>query len=360
MAIIPVDTGVAAGTTSIVLPVWSSAPGIVVPNRICFIVVANKLSTTIPDLPTGFTAAGNYTLSGGGGTNGEDDGPTRITIFYRVHDGTESGSVTVTIPSGNSAVAGYIHFRNDDGGGWSIANDGGGADTSRDTSWSSTGSFNIGFLAGDKAIWFTASTNQNGHPVAESMSAGPAVFESPATWINSGTTLGNNIRLALGTFDCTTGTGGVAMPTITDSNTLAATTGVGMVTRLRSVVLPPMQPDGVASAESIGAPSVGVVVHPDAIVDDRISDVAVTQQRFYVTPTIREPYPWGEQGLFRYYLQTEGVTWYKVGGVWNKTNYPSDDLVADEVYHGGREYEVTSEKATELQALGFTLRTEIR
>ena len=81
---------------------------------------------------------------------------------------------------------------------------------------------------------------------------------------------------------------------------------------------------------------------------------------YYVTPTIREPYPWGEHGLFRYYLQTEGVTWYKVGGVWNQTNYPSDDLVADEIYHGGKEYEVSSTKYTELTALGFSGRTEVK
>lgn len=118
--------------------------------------------------------------------------------------------------------------------------------------------------------------------------------------------------------------------------------------------------DGISSAGALGQVGVASVVQPTGIVDDRISDVAVRRAYYFVTPTVREPYPWGEQGLFRYYLQTEGVTWYKVGGVWTSTNYPPDDLVADEIYHGGREYEVTGEKAAELQALGFTVRTELR
>lgn len=65
--------------------------------------------------------------------------------------------------------------------------------------------------------------------------------------------------------------------------------------------------------------------------------------------------------LFRYELLTEGVTWYKQAGVWYQSGDGlPDDLVADEIYRGGYEYVVDATKAAELQALGFTIRTEIR
>jgi len=55
-----------------------------------------------------------------------------------------------------------------------------------------------------------------------------------------------------------------------------------------------------------------------------------------------------------------GITYYRVGSTWYSGRELPDDLVADELYRGGYEYEVTTTKATELQALGFTVRTETR
>lgn len=120
-------------------------------------------------------------------------------------------------------------------------------------------------------------------------------------------------------------------------------------------------PVGIASAEAVGQVSPGAVVPVDGIAgESALSVVTIAQQYFYVSPPTREVYEWGKEGLLRHYLQTEGVTWYKVSGQWNQSNYLPDDLVADEVYRGGREYEVDAAKAAELQALGFSVRTENR
>jgi hypothetical protein len=81
---------------------------------------------------------------------------------------------------------------------------------------------------------------------------------------------------------------------------------------------------------------------------------------YLVSTPVREPYEWGPTGLLKFYQQTEGVTWWKVGSDWFSGNY-REDIVAEgatEVYRGGYEYEVTGAKATELEALGFTIRTE--
>ena len=55
-----------------------------------------------------------------------------------------------------------------------------------------------------------------------------------------------------------------------------------------------------------------------------------------------------------------GITVYVIDGVYQQIERPLDDLVADTIYFGGRDYEVTAAKATELEAQGFRIRTEIR
>lgn len=77
----------------------------------------------------------------------------------------------------------------------------------------------------------------------------------------------------------------------------------------------------------------------------------------YASTPRREPYEWGSGGLFKFYTQTEGVTWWKVGGQWFSGNYQEDTIAgATEVYRGGYEYVVDTAKAAELQALGFIIR----
>jgi hypothetical protein len=82
--------------------------------------------------------------------------------------------------------------------------------------------------------------------------------------------------------------------------------------------------------------------------------------RYFASTPPRQAYQWGEVGLLRFYEQTEGVTWWKVGSEWFSGNYREDTVAegATEVYRGGYEYEVDVTKATELEALGFTIRTE--
>lgn len=142
-------------------------------------------------------------------------------------------------------------------------------------------------------------------------------------------------------------------PTITTGPVTVALTGVssaealGIVTVALTVSL-----DGISSAEAVGAVTLPVpliTARPDGVVGaEELGQVSVLQELFYVTPPTREVYEWGESGLLRYYLQTEGVTWYKVGSEWSFGNYLPDDLTVDEMYRGGREYQVDATKAAEL------------
>lgn len=55
-----------------------------------------------------------------------------------------------------------------------------------------------------------------------------------------------------------------------------------------------------------------------------------------------------------------GLTVYVIDGEYHVTRNVPDSLVADVIYHGGRKYEVSASLAEELEAQGFTIRTEIR
>lgn len=58
------------------------------------------------DTPSGWTAIGNTGHLGSGAANGLDTGDSIIYAFTKVLDGTESGSVTITVPEGTMGAAG--------------------------------------------------------------------------------------------------------------------------------------------------------------------------------------------------------------------------------------------------------------
>lgn len=81
---------------------------------------------------------------------------------------------------------------------------------------------------------------------------------------------------------------------------------------------------------------------------------------YIATPPPRRAHAPAKGRPFNLMQIQEGVTWYRQGEDWFQANYLDDDFEADEIYRGGYDHEVTSEKATELEALGFTIRTEER
>jgi len=105
-------------------------------GRIALLHVVVKMSTAVffAD-PAGWTFVGNQT--GGTGTSGPDAGTTRVGTWFRVLDGTESGSVNVSTDSGES-MAGWMDIRQGTVGGWETPILVGGADTTHAADWSVT------------------------------------------------------------------------------------------------------------------------------------------------------------------------------------------------------------------------------
>lgn len=124
----------AAGSTSVAPAYPENEPG-----DLLLLLVGVRNSTVNPTTPTNWNSLGSYT--GGAGVFGVDAGGAKVQGFSRVVTGTAplTGTQSVTLTSGNTAL-GYICAVHRDGAySWSIDTDGG-ADDVVNTTWSVTGS----------------------------------------------------------------------------------------------------------------------------------------------------------------------------------------------------------------------------
>lgn len=105
---------------------------------------------------------------------------------------------------------------------------------------------------------------------------------------------------------------------------------------------------GIGSAQAVGTPTVRRVV-------------------YIASPPTVARYPAAERDMFgrnnplhqRVSIPV-GITVYLRDGVYHQGRNLPDDLVADVVYRGGSEYVITADLVPELEAEGFTIRTETR
>jgi hypothetical protein len=188
------------GTGATAAPTY---PGSIAVDDLLLLVVAWANTTNVaPTTPAGWTAPPNNTYTGGAGAFGVDTGPRGVTVFYRIADGTESGSVTVTNPGTTPTISAQIIRLSKTGATWELKVVGGG-DTTSDTAYSVTAASDPGAVAGDHAIVVSA-----WHPDTAT-SASPAL-----TWTGTGTatltaragsanTAGNDLRATVQSRDIT-------------------------------------------------------------------------------------------------------------------------------------------------------------
>lgn len=93
-----------AGTTSMNMPVPTGATTL----DLDIIFVVNKLSTTLPVTPTGYTPLIQQAV--GTGANGSNTGPILISVWYRIL--TAAGAIVpISVPSGNVILGGRNVWR---------------------------------------------------------------------------------------------------------------------------------------------------------------------------------------------------------------------------------------------------------
>jgi len=77
------------------------------------LMVGNKYPTNGPSTPAGWTLLAQET--GGNGSAGADSGTVYVTLFTKIADGTESGTLTVSVPAANACGARIFSFTKSSG-----------------------------------------------------------------------------------------------------------------------------------------------------------------------------------------------------------------------------------------------------
>lgn len=229
--IVPGVSGtVGVGSTS----VTAGLPTGLVNGMKVVIAVVTKPDTATFTTPTNWTAEGEK--AGGGGTTGNQIGPTKVAVFTRVKDATWSTMPAITVTNGSASAA--IAFGQLPGGGSALSVAvATGEFTGDTTSWSTVFATDPGITADDRVIVFCG--NKDDAPVwsAQSLSV-PGCTLTPA-WERSDvveTTTGNDCGGMVAEWMVKSGTSSGAA-TFTATTDLASR-GPAILVRLRETGVP--------------------------------------------------------------------------------------------------------------------------
>lgn len=119
-----------------------------------FVIVANKLSSTVPSVPAGFTLLGSGVV--GTGTDGVGTGPILMSVYWRELTAAATNT-TVTLTGGNVFNASGFAYRKGTGDLWNPSC-GFGSDTTSGTGFSAAVA-SLGYVNGDHAYYLGAVTS---------------------------------------------------------------------------------------------------------------------------------------------------------------------------------------------------------
>jgi hypothetical protein len=192
-----------------------------------FIVLANKY--VAPTTPSGWDVLGM--LTGGTGTNAAGSGSVRLTVFTKISDGTETGSQTVTITGGNSAVCRMFAVRSTSQLELEI---GTGVDSTSGTTFSFTTGSGINTANGDFFLSAIASNSNSYSFSSYAFTQAGVTFGIKNQRSGVGSTAGNDCRISVVTCSVSAGSGsGTVTYSATASGADAnAPTGPGIVIRM--------------------------------------------------------------------------------------------------------------------------------
>jgi hypothetical protein len=211
-------------------------------GQLLILEVRTKPDNTPATTPAGWTLLGAF--SGGAGTTGIDVGPTRLGIFVKIADGTETGSVTVTV-TGNNVSSAQIHRYTKTLSAWDydIA---GGADTTGGTAFSVVcGTVVAGWIATNDLLHvvntFPTDTAPTwGTPTLTAQGGGTVTLGAPTVITTASTTSGQDLggRTVRHTVTASTQAAGTVTYNATLSGTTTNTHGPLAIVRLRDLDVP--------------------------------------------------------------------------------------------------------------------------
>lgn len=189
----------AVGTTSLSV----AYPASIAAGDLLVLCIANKYPPNKPTEPSGWTTPANSRQSGGGGAPGADSGDVYCAVFVKTATGSESGSLTVTITSGNAAVGRMFRYACGAGSTWDVACDNG-SETSPDTDWTVMGPYGFSAASGDWIVVASA-INTDAYTFSAHSFSGSLTYGSMTERQDSGTTNGDDCALEVA--DCAISSG---------------------------------------------------------------------------------------------------------------------------------------------------------
>lgn len=202
--------GTAASGTTSCTPAYPTGITAATSKLFCAVTGRGNTADTVPTMPAGWTRIGG--LEDGTGTWGVDTGTRRVDFFQKdVTDGTETGTVTVSLSGTTSNTLRASIFRVEVPSGYLIDVDlGTGADTSNDTSYSASSSTSVALDANRLLVLATAQNLDTGTATSRAVSASGITFGSLTNRADTAVTNGNDHRHIINSVPVSSGSGTVA------------------------------------------------------------------------------------------------------------------------------------------------------
>lgn len=225
----------ATGTSSLSV----AYPASIASGDLLLMLIANKYPTNGPTLPGGgWQTLANAQGNGGAGAAGIDTGSTYATVYYKLADGTETGNVSVTITSGNSAVGAINRYTKDAAKDWELAATNGADVAGGSTTYAFTGAADPGMTAGDMVIVCCAINSDTYTYSGQGVTAaGITAWGTITEQWDVGTISGQDCKLVVSDHPVTTGTssGAPSFSMLASGSATNSPAGAGVIVRLREV-----------------------------------------------------------------------------------------------------------------------------
>lgn len=239
-----IGTGANGSTT--VAPSYPA--GIAAGHYLTCHVSSGATNSETPTTPSGWTllATGAST----DGTFGIDTGPRRMTVFGKIADGTESGTLTVSITNGDTCRGTIARWVKSGSGSW-VVDAQGANDSGAHTAISMTFGA-IDWHTGDATLVATGQRVDNATQSSQSLTASGITFGARTNQAATAVTTGNDHRHTVDTFAAITAGSGSQAATWSYTASAAASAG-GVIVRLREYTAPITNEVYVSTSSNISA-----------------------------------------------------------------------------------------------------------
>lgn len=193
----------ATGSTSLSV----AYPASIAAGDLLVLGVVSKYPTNGPTTPSGWTLAAQ--AQGGSGSAGLNAGDVYVTAYTREADGTEAGSLAVTLTGCNSAAGAISRYTKTAGYAWSVAATSG-TDTSAGTGWSVTGAADPGIAAGDMVVAVTGANGDAASASGQSVTTTGVTYGGTTERTDTRGTIGDKCIFNVCTADATSGASSAA------------------------------------------------------------------------------------------------------------------------------------------------------